>query len=46
MIDEIQNSFLDKKNNILFICMQDLLSGLMRNQTYCNIKKNINILKT
>lgn len=46
MIDNIQKSFLDKKNNILFICMQDLLPGLIYNYKYADIKKNINLFQT
>ncbi|AEO08092.1 transcription-repair coupling factor [Buchnera aphidicola] len=45
MIDNIQNSFLDKKNNILFICIEDLLPELINHQNDSDIKKNINLSK-
>ncbi|QIQ41881.1 MAG: transcription-repair coupling factor [Buchnera aphidicola (Microlophium carnosum)] len=45
MIKELQNGFLDKKNNFLFICTKDLLPVLIDNKYIANIKKNTNTLK-
>ncbi|QCI23832.1 transcription-repair coupling factor [Buchnera aphidicola (Macrosiphoniella sanborni)] len=42
MIKKIQNSFLDKKNNILFISTKDLLIGLIHNKKYLKKSGNIN----
>lgn len=39
IIEHIQNSFLDKTNNILFICAQDLLIGLIQQHNYANVEE-------
>ena len=42
MIEEIKNGFIDKKNNILFLCTKDLLPILIDDKYIGNIKKNTN----
>lgn len=45
MIEEINNQFLDKKNNLLFIYTKDLLPVLINNKYISNIKKKTALLK-
>jgi len=44
MIEELQNGFLDKKNNLLYICTRDLLPVLI-NDKNTSEKKKVNVLK-
>ncbi|QCI17690.1 transcription-repair coupling factor [Buchnera aphidicola (Acyrthosiphon lactucae)] len=45
MIKELKKTFLDKKNNLLFICTKDFLPVFIKNQCIDNIKKNVHTLK-
>ncbi|QCI21017.1 transcription-repair coupling factor [Buchnera aphidicola (Hyperomyzus lactucae)] len=45
MIKELKKGFIDKKNNILFICTQDLLPLLINRIYLSNIKKSNAIFK-
>ncbi|WAI18549.1 MAG: transcription-repair coupling factor [Buchnera aphidicola (Acyrthosiphon caraganae)] len=45
IVEELENSFLDKKNNLLFICTKDLLPILVDNKSISNTKKKPDINK-